>query len=360
MTISGCLERVLAGVVERNRPASGRGRTLAALGAALGALAAPMSAPSAANIDSPILSGLPWRSGASADPDFGTWRGRRLDVRVVFIEHDSFDMMRKKLKGNQLRTNAAQTPQAVVSLAMLPRDRPGQHEACAGGEFDDEYREFGMLLVEAGAGAAVVRLGWEANGGPGNHPWGISDAAEVDDYIGCFRREALALKSAAPNLKIEWTNAKKGQLPISVLETYPGDDVVDIWGAHFYDTGPRKATQAVWDDYVVRENRRGGPWGLATWLREAKARGKKLAVSEWGMWNNGDPAPPDDPVYIENMYCFFRANAADIAYENYYNRAMAHQIYPSDQYPLGRAKYQELWSRGGDSGSDEGPACDAD
>ena len=49
---------------------------------------------------------------------------------------------------------------------MLPHDKAGQHNTCGKGEFDDEYRGTGGLLVEAGAGAAVVRLGWETNSGP--------------------------------------------------------------------------------------------------------------------------------------------------------------------------------------------------
>jgi hypothetical protein len=30
-------------------------------------------------------------------------------------------------------------------------------------------------------------------------------------------------------------------------------------------------------------------------------------------------AQADDPVYVDNMYRFFRGNAADIAYETYFN-----------------------------------------
>ena len=119
---------------------------------------------------------------------------------------------------------------------------------------------------------------------------------KIGAYVKCFRRLARALKSTAPNIKIEWTNAKKGKYQFSVLRTYPGNEFVDVIGVHYYDTGARKSTQAIWDDYVVRSNRVGGPWGLATWLEVAKARGKKLAVSEWGLWDNGDPAPPDNPV----------------------------------------------------------------
>jgi len=50
------------------------------------------------------------------------------------------------------------------------------------------------------------------------------------------------------------------------------------------------------------------------WLAAARARGKKLAVSEWGVWNQGSVAKSDNPVYVDNMYRFFQANVADIAY----------------------------------------------
>ena len=300
---------------------------------------------SPATLTPSIVSGLRWRSGASADAAFAAWRGRALDVRVVFVQHDSFREMEAKLAGRDFRTNVAQTPQAVVSLAMLPRDRPRQHAACAAGAFDSQYRLFGSLLARAGAGRAIVRLGWEANAGSDSHPWGIDNMAEVPAYVACFRREVAALKTTAPGIRIEWTNAKRGSFPVSELLAYPGDDVVDVWGVHYYDTGPRKTTQVLWDHYNMA-TQFGGPWGLGAWLREAQARGKKLAVPEWGVWDNGEPAPADNPLYIENMYRFFSLNAESIEYENYYNRNSAHQLHPATRFDAARALYQQLWSGG--------------
>ena len=42
-------------------------------------------------------------------------------------------------------------------------------------------------------------------------------------------------------------------------------------------------------------------------------------MGEWGVWANGANVTPDDPVYMDNMYRFFRDNAANIAYEAYFN-----------------------------------------
>jgi hypothetical protein len=304
--------------------------------------------PRAADIRTPVLSGLPWRSGASVDDtggDFGRWRGRPIDVQVVFIGHDTWrEMLERITEGVIVRRGSARAPLVSISLAMLPHEARKQHEACANGDFDDHFRAFGAGFVAQGAGDAVVRLGWEANIGSDSHPWGVDSMADVPAYKGCFRSAARALKSTAPGIRIEWSVAKRGTVP--ALLTYPGDDVVDVWGFHYYDSGPRKITQEIWDRYVAA-GEPNDPWGIAAFLIEARKHGKKVSVPEWGVWQRADmPGDPDNPRYIENMYRFFRANAAHIAYENYYNRPAVHQLFPSERFPKARATYQDLWSQG--------------
>src|SRR4051794_35657663 len=104
-------------------------RSLLALpGLALGLLAPALATTAAAaddGVGTPILSGLPWRSGASAEDGFGAWRGRPLDARVVFLRHDTWDQMLRQLRGGYFRANCAQTPLCVVSVAMFPRNLAG-------------------------------------------------------------------------------------------------------------------------------------------------------------------------------------------------------------------------------------------
>ena len=89
------------------------------------------------------------------------------------------------------------------------------------------------------------------------------------------------------------------------MQMYPGDDLVDIMGVHYYDSGPEKNTQATWDQYYnITYN--GQPWGIGTWLAAAQAHGKRLGVAEWGVWAQGLRRWADDPVYIANMYKFFK------------------------------------------------------
>jgi hypothetical protein len=230
---------------------------------------------------------------------------------------------------------------------MVPGSAKGQFAACAAGAFDHYFRDFGRLMGEDGAGGAVVRLGIEPNVGSIVHPWGVDSADQIPAWIGCFRREAAALKSVAPNLKIEWTMAKRGKLALNVMSLYPGDDAVDLFGVHYYDTGPVKSTQALWDRYYGAMLY-GGPWGLGSWLSTAVAHGKGLAVSEWGVWDQGQgAAAADDPVYIRNMYAFFKAHATDLAYESYFDdRPGVNQIFPAGPFPKASAAYRQLWSAG--------------
>ena len=131
------------------------------------------------------------------------------------------------------------------------------------------------------------------------------------------------------------------------MATYPGDAYVDLFGVHYYDNDPAMPTQAAWDEMLNATRRNvGGPHGIGQWLSTAQAYGKKLSVSEWGVWRKSTNPRPDNPTYVENMYRFFRANAASIAYENYYNCPVVHKIFPGESFPLASAAYQRLWSAG--------------
>jgi hypothetical protein len=124
--------------------------------------------------------------------------------------------------------------------------------------------------------------------------------------------------------------------------------VVDLWGVHYYDTGPKKSTQQLWDRYQDATFR-GGPWGIRAWLRAAQAHGKKLGVGEWAIWDQGEGAArADDPVYMDNMARFFRANAGGIAYETYFNADAGnggHALCPSTRFPRAAARYKADWGR---------------
>src|SRR4051794_30674819 len=220
---------------------STRARHLASVAGGL-LLAALTAAPALADVAPPILPGLPWRSGATvgAFPCLAQLRGRALDAVNTFVPpNQGFAGMVTFTAGSFWRAQARKAPLAVVSLPLLTLDTQGQFAQCAAGAFDRPFRQIGANLKAAGAQGTVVRLGWEANIRSKSHPWGVDGPDQVGDYVQCWRHAALALKAGGPGLNLEWTSAKKtANTALHVLDLYPGDDAVDLWGVHYYDGGP--------------------------------------------------------------------------------------------------------------------------
>src|SRR4051794_41848850 len=86
----------------------------------------------------------------------------------------------------------------------------------------------------------------------------------------------------------------------------PGDDVVDLWGVHYYDSGPQKGTQALWDQYYGLSDN-GGPWGIGAWLAAAQAPGKELGGGGGGLWRQGGQGGPGagEPAPHQKKYPVF-------------------------------------------------------
>jgi hypothetical protein len=308
----------------------------------------------ATDLASPIVSGLPWRSGMScAGAEQEAWRGRRLDVTVSYVPSDSWDSMLKRLKSSYFKSRLDLAPQAVISMPMMPRPE-GQHAICAQGAFDDAFRQMGTVLnADPRSAGAVIRLGWEFNRGSRNHAWGVDSPDDIPNYVACFRREVEALRSTAPRLLIEWAIGRETKMGADPFVAYPGGDVVDLIGIHYYDNarGPRQRTQAEFDRQAVQPLINEGFGGILTAFDVAAAHGKKLAVAEWGMWSITEDGLPmdleaDDPVYIANMHNVFKTHAGGLGYENYYGCGDRHMLHPQTLFPRGAAIYQQLWRAG--------------
>ena len=72
-------------------------------------------------------------------------------------------------------------------------------------------------------------------------------------------------------------------------------------------------------------------------------------MPEWGIRRPDgvtDPAPSDDPFYIQQMFDTFKTHTATISYENYFNCFPQHIIYPNTLFPKASTEYRKLWSAG--------------
>ena len=162
----------------------------------------------------------------------------------------------------------------VISLALLPSGNAGQFDQCATGAFDGYYRQIGANLQAAGAQGTVVLPGREANLGSKVHPWGVDHASQIPAYLAAGATPRPRSSRAAPRSRSSSTPPRVTRNPeFKSLDLYPGDDVVDGWSIQYYDGGPLKSTQAIWDKFYVKTYN-GDLCGLGTWLAAAKAHGK--------------------------------------------------------------------------------------
>jgi hypothetical protein len=291
-------------------------------------------------------SGLGWASGANgnfpADVNaWATWTGRPVDVAVVFTNRVDWPNITTASWPVGAFTRAAFPGQLSVAQPLFPQD--GNEAACARGEYDSHWSQFGQTLTKYGRGDAYVRLGWEFNGS-----WFWWYVRDPQAWKTCFQRAVTAIRSTAPKVRIEWTmTAHQDTLPhskIDVWAAYPGDDYVDVVSVDAYDFYPASTDQTSWDRQCHQRS------GLCTVADFARAHGKALAVPEWGVAHSNSGGG-DNPFLVEKMHEFFTQTADILAYEAYYNNSEADNVRSSlnnpDLNPRSARRYLDLFGRSG-------------
>jgi Glycosyl hydrolase family 26 len=292
--------------------------------------------------------GLSWKSGVSypdapgytaaaqaeAAQAFGSWRGQAVGVAVAYPARGTWADFTQV--NGFYRTWARQPYTKAFAIPLFPDDAGATIEGCISGSYDGYWRTFADTMNSTGLTAqdTIIRLGWEFNQ---STQWG-----SPAQFAACFRQIQSTVSAIAPGLVWDW-NVSRGasaQMPgNSVLQAYPGNQYVDIIGVDSYDDWPAANTSGGWQEQL------NGPYGLNYWLSFAKAHGKLFSVPEWGV-ASGDMFPGheggDDPAYITDMYDFFAANKASMAFESYFNDGGT-SIYDPVQNPQASAEYLRLW-----------------
>ncbi len=294
-------------------------------------------------------SGLPWASGAAGGlEEIERLRGRRLDFKTGYVSLRNWSSLVSDAKwaGNIGRGGA----NVVVAVGLMPKTHRGQHRQCARGQFDSYIRAFGRNLVKAGERSTVIRLGWEANR-VGSFPWAVT--GDGSSYKACFRRWVSVLRSVpGEQFTIDWNMGQRGTWSRHVDKMYPGNDVVDVIGVQNFDRCPPARNAADWNRKINAKGNGGSPAGIATWLRYARSKGKRLSVPEWGVGGPRDACNQpgiDNPFFIKQMHSWFRKNARSIAYEAYFNghggsaRKGSAKLAPAKHNPRSAAMYRSLW-----------------
>jgi hypothetical protein len=291
----------------------------------------------AAIVEPPVT----WKTGAHAGNDlqeyldFGTWRGRPLDIVNLYPDRSSWAGLVSP--GWPVDMFSSFEGDMLLSVSLYPEGM-GNNQDCAAGMYDAQWKMLGTFLVDRKRENAILRLGWGPN--DTNHEWRAD--ADPSDWIACFRRVVSAVRSTDPNVQIDWSfNAIGADYVTSddPYTTYPGDDYVDYVGIEAFDMYPPATDEATWDEKC------NGLTGLCSVIDFARVHGKKAGIAEWGVAACGGDPGGDNPFFVRKMFEKFAENSDVMGYEAYFEDGGAEvcSSISDDKSPKAAAKYKALY-----------------
>jgi hypothetical protein len=248
---------------------------------------------------------------------------------------------------------------------QIDKGIPVSLEKGAAGEYDRHYEQLARNLVSHGLGDAILRPGWEFNGGW--YTWRAQGKPEA--FAQYWRRIVKVMRTVkgAEHLQFCW-NPALGYLGFPADKAWPGDEFVDLVGIDVYDTSYLPDTfpwspgasasdiearrTKVWDRVIF-----GGDHGLAFWSKFAAEHHKPLCLPEWGVDDRTDGhGGLDDPAFIQRMHGFITDPNNHVAFHCYFDVQApdgGHQLSPGEggtqptKYPQSAAKFKGLFGGSG-------------
>lgn len=315
-------------------------------------------------------SGVSWPSGAFSAVGKQPWASigdGRFDYCLVYtpgrISQGTWADVENAGGAYGLR-DSSKCANFMISLRIFPADRGTENprdrgcviwKNAAEGQYDSHWIKMAQSLKRSAPSNAIIRTGWELSH---RYPWTIAGCRtdeEVNWYKAGHRHLVDILREHySREFKISWNFLRgSNKLPRPILDYYPGGDYVDFVSVDYYDAWwPQDNTTLEAFNRNAATGTPTHPNGIATWLALAKSVGKKLTVDEWGITTTdcadmcggdgrGAATGGDNPVFIEGMYNFFRANSEHIGAELYFNSNGSNLGVSST--PRATAKYRELW-----------------
>ncbi|MFO1062183.1 MAG: glycosyl hydrolase [Dongiaceae bacterium] len=319
-----------------------RGFLGAALAAALasGGLAA---APSAQAADLGVYKGA-GPTGASGVPKFESWVGRKVPRALDFFSMYTWtDLLSTAIWSAKAWSPAnGKTWKMTFAIPMLPNDGVSTLAKGATGQYNATFGQIADALIRNGHADAILRIGWEFNGGW--YPW---YAGKCTSCYAQYFQQIVTTMRARPGaaFKFDW-NPALGYLGFPAEKAYPGDDYVDVIGMDTYNeywgTDYKTVTpETRWANLMNQDH------GLAWHKRFAVAHNKPMSFPEWGTGIRPDGhGGGDDPYFIQQMYSWIVG--ANVLYHNYWD-------YPASDYngqlsnnskPNAGAMFQQLFGPG--------------
>jgi hypothetical protein len=206
-----------------------------------------------------------------------------------------------------------------LAVPIIPTDSAGNAVGTlatgATGAYNTYFVTLAQTLVAAGESNAYLRLGWEFDGP--SCAYCATTPTDEANYATYFQQIVTAMRSVGgENFKFVWNPDLSVFQPNSTYDValaYPGNAYVDYIGLEVYDRSwvtPQTPTNA-WNKRLP---------ALTAAHQFAAARGKPLAIPEWGVTICPDGhGLGDDPLYINNFTAWMKDPANDVAYESYFD-----------------------------------------
>jgi hypothetical protein len=300
--------------------------SLAALAAAFAVTAPAAHAESATQFG--VYAGAGNPSGAA---DFERWSGMAVSRALDYVPGSTWADIESPTWALGMWESSGLA--VTYSVPLIP-DTGGTVTEGATGAYNVHFVRLAESLVAAGQEDAVLRLGWEFNGG-----WYRWSAKSDPTAFGAYWREIVTAMRGVPGarFKFDWCPVLSSDFPLE--QAYPGDAYVDYIGMDVYDQdwhlGWQNATQR-WQNLLT------APYGLR-WQRDfAAAHGKPMTYPEWALIDRADGhGGGDNPYFIQKMREWIGSNP--VAYALYFEHDTADGASRLGAFPQGAAKFRELF-----------------
>ncbi len=296
-----------------------------------------------------------------------TWLGRSASYIVQFGDVRTNSAFMSSVWGEVVNAGALQTISGRLNLvesvplafgnfvdastAAGQATARAQLQATANGTNDGAFKVAANYIKSGGYPNAIIRLGWEFDGGW--MPW--SSKGNEALFIQAYRRVHDLFRAVSPTFTFDW-NGDSGYLQAQTA-AYPGDTYVDVVGLDVYDKGMGGAT--AWNSSTKTWSNPAAAWAkvlpnLVAQRDFAIAHGKAVSYPEWALTGVNATTKAnvggDDPTFVEGIYNWIgslpASGAGSLMYQAYFNEDAAdgnHKI-NTGNFPVAATKFQALFS----------------
>jgi hypothetical protein len=275
---------------------------------------------------------------------FSQWLGRPVTLAKAFGGRATWDDIAGpgwQLSAWSQWVRAQRGRNLILSVPMLPGDRSlagpdgirGTADdlslaKCGAGQYDVHWARLANNLTYYGLHWAYLRLGWEMDGNW--YAWSATPGSGNETHFAsCFRRIVQVMRRTQPanQWKFVWSPANAWSSRTYLDATWPGNDFVDFVGMTLYDQSWAANTYPYPSscDATCRLTRQQNAWNHLSWhlftLRDfALARGKAMALPEWGAAIRPDGrGGGDNPYFVRKVHEFIQHPYNNVGFHSYWN-----------------------------------------